>query len=137
MTMARATNKGLFEESILPQGSRAWVSSAGLCHGVRPAVPRGSHPDADSPQAGSVQHYWVMPLSAPHIEAYKPQPVKPEPVIKVKREVVKPVPKPVEVSVVVPKPKIYTPVLTKPVVKAVVRKPLTGSGCGISRKGVP
>lgn len=70
----------------------------------------------------AVQHYWVMPLSAPHIEAYKPQPVKPAPVIKVKREVVKEIPKPVEVVVVPPKPKIYTPVFTAPVVKQVVRK---------------
>ncbi len=68
-----------------------------------------------------VQHYWVMPLAAPHIEAYKPQPVKPEPIV-VKREVIKPLPKPVEVAVVAPKPKIYTPVLTTPVARPVVRK---------------
>ena len=60
-----------------------------------------------------VQHYWVMPLEAPLIEPWKPQPPKPQPV---KREVVKeiPKPKPVEV-VVVPRPKIYTPVITAPV----------------------
>jgi periplasmic protein TonB len=43
--------------------------------------------------------------------------------VRVKREVIKPIPKPVEVAVVVPKPKIYTPVLTTPVARAVVRKP--------------
>jgi TonB family protein len=69
----------------------------------------------------AVQHYWVTPVSAPHIDAWKPQPVKPAPVVKVKREVVKEVPKPVEV-VEVPKPKIYTPVFSAPVVKTAVRK---------------
>ena len=59
----------------------------------------------------AVQHYWVMPVEAPHIEAYKPQPVKPAPVVKIKREVVKEIPKPVEVpEIVAPKPKVYTTV---------------------------
>ena len=71
----------------------------------------------------AVQHYWVMPVEAPHIDAWKPQPVKPAPVVKVKREVVKEVPKPVEVpEVVAPKPKIYTPVFSAPVIKTATRK---------------
>jgi TonB family protein len=66
----------------------------------------------------AVQHYWVTPLEAPVIEAWKPQP-PPKPVV-VKKEVVKP-PEPKPEPVVVPKPKIYNPVISSPVVKATPR----------------
>ncbi len=69
-----------------------------------------------------VRHFWVTPIEAPPIVAWKPQPVKverPKPV-PVKKEVAKVIPKPEEI--VPPKPKIYTPVFTTPVVKPVVKK---------------
>src|SRR5208282_890819 len=70
----------------------------------------------------AMQHYWVTPLEAPVIEAWKPQP-PPKPVI-VKREVVKQPPKelPKPEVVEVPKPKIYNPVFTTPVIKPAARK---------------
>lgn len=70
-----------------------------------------------------VRHYFVIPLEAPHVEAWKPQPVKVAKPVVAKKELPKPAPKPVEVAVVEPpKPKIYTPVISSPVVKPVVKK---------------
>jgi TonB family protein len=63
----------------------------------------------------AVEHYWVMPLEAPVIQAWKPQP-PPKPVV-VKRQIVKQLPKPEPVEL--PKPKIYNPVVTAPVVRQV------------------
>ena len=117
--MAPATNRAVFAESILPQGNpvlaglaRAFGMECVLLAVVVIIPMLMPH------KFEAVTHYWVMPVEAPHIEAYKPQPVKPAPVVKVKREVVKEIPKPVEVpEVVAPKPKIYTPVFTAPVDK--------------------
>jgi len=122
--MARATNKRVFEESILPQGqSRLGWFGAGFgmeCVALAVLI---VVPMLMPAKFEAVQHYWVMPVEAPHIEAWKPQPVKPAPVVKVKREVVKEVPKPVVVpEVVAPKPKIYTPVFSAPVIKTATRK---------------
>jgi len=70
-----------------------------------------------------VRHYWATPIEAPHVEAWKPQPVKVEKPLPVKKVAPKPAPKPVEVAVVEPpKPKIYTPVISSPIAKPVVKK---------------
>ncbi len=124
MNMAPATNRGVFEESILPQGqSRIGWFGAGFgmeCVALAIVI---IIPMLMPAKFEAVQHYWVMPVEAPHIEAFKPQPVKPAPVVKIKREVVKEIPKPVEVpEVVAPKPKVYTPVFSAPVIKTAVRK---------------
>jgi TonB family protein len=70
-----------------------------------------------------VQRYWTMPIEAPPVVAWKPQPVQPVKPIPIKREVVKVVEPPKPVVVEIPKPKIYTPVATAPVAKpATARK---------------
>src|SRR6202044_635457 len=71
-----------------------------------------------------VKRYWTMPIEAPPVVAWKPQPVQPVKPIPIKHEVAKVVepPKPVA-PVEIPKPKIYTPVATAPIAKpATARK---------------
>jgi TonB family protein len=68
-----------------------------------------------------VTKYWSMPIAAPPVTPFKPQPPKPvdRPKI-VPKEVVKEIPKP-EI-VVPPKPRIQTPVFTSPVAKPATAK---------------
>lgn len=119
--MAPVKNRPVFNEALLPEGKRRWGSfSVGLgleCVALTALVVL---PLLIPQKFEAMQHYWVTPLEAPVIEAWKPQP-PPKPVV-VKREVVvkKEIPKPEVVEP--PKPKIYNPVITTPVVKRVVRK---------------
>ena len=72
-----------------------------------------------------VTKYWITPVAAPHIEAWKPQPApkptpRPEPVkqpviVKVAKEI-PPAP------IVPPKPRIMTPVFTSPIAKRATAK---------------
>jgi TonB family protein len=119
--MAPAKNRPVFKEALLPEGKQRWGSfSAGLgleCCALAAIL---IIPLLIPQKFQAAQHYWVTPLEAPVIQAWKPQPPpKPEPV-KIKREVVKEVIKPVVVEV--PKPKIYNPVISTPVVKQVATK---------------
>ena len=84
-----------------------------------------------------MQHYWVMPLEAPHIEAYKPQPVKPEPVIKVKREVVKESRSRLKSPSCRSEAEIYTTAFTAPVVKLSSASSLTSRPMCIVAKAFP
>lgn len=119
--MAPVKNRPVFNEALLPEGKRHWGSfTVGLgleCVALTALV---LLPLLMPQKFEAMQHYWVTPLEAPVIEAWKPQP-PPKPVV-VKREVVvkKEIPKPEVVEP--PKPKIYNPVITTPVVKQVVRK---------------
>jgi TonB family protein len=70
----------------------------------------------------AVKRYWVTPIEAPPVTAWKPQPppppAKPAPI---KHTIVaKEIPKPVEI--VPPKPKIFNPVFTSPVAKPATTK---------------
>jgi len=118
--MAPPTNRPVFKESLLPEGKKRWGSfSAGLgleCVALTALVVL---PLLMPQKFEAMQHYWVTPLDAPHIEAWKPQP-PPKPVV-VKKEVIKPVEVPKPVPVELPKPKIYNPVISTPVVKQVPR----------------
>jgi TonB family protein len=118
--MARKPSGVVFNASLLPDGEARWGSfGVGFvleCVAVTIVVVL---PMLLPQRLEIVRHYWVMPLEAPHIEAWKPQP-KPRPVPVVKRMVAKAIPKPVEV--VPPKPKIYNPVITAPITKRVVAK---------------
>ncbi len=111
--MERRSNGAVFSDSILPDGERRW-SSFGIgfvleCVAVAIVVVL---PMLMPQKLEAVRNYWVTPLDAPHIEAWKPQP-PPKPVIVRKRIVVaKEIPKPVQIEV--PKPKIYNPVITAP-----------------------
>ncbi len=119
--MAAVKNRPVFNDAILPEGKRRWGSfSLGLGLECVTLAALVVLPLLMPQKFEAMQHYWVIPLEAPVIEAWKPQP-PPKPVV-VKREVVvkKEVPKPEVVEP--PKPKIYNPVITSPIVKPVVRK---------------
>ena len=123
--MARITSRAVLNESLLPEAQPRWdLFSAGFglqCLAVAALV---IIPMLLPQKMDLFHRYSVMPIEAPPIVAWKPQPV--QPVVKptpVKREVVKP-PEPPKVAVVEPpKPKIYSPVVTAPIAKpATARK---------------
>jgi TonB family protein len=120
--MVRKSNGAVFNESLLPDGEKRWGSfGVGFvleCLAVAIVVVL---PMLMPQKLEAVRTYWVMPLEAPHIEAWKPQP-PPKPTPVVKRQIVKEIPKPVEIEV--PKPKIYNPVITAPVVKVAKKAPV-------------
>jgi TonB family protein len=116
--MARVTNRAVFVGSILPEGQPRWgFFSVGFgleCIAVTALV---VVPMLMPQKLEMVRRYWITPIEAPPIVAWKPQPkpvVKPAPI---KQPVVakKIEPKPVEIEA--PKPKIYTPVISSPIAK--------------------
>jgi TonB family protein len=122
--MARVTNQAVFATAILPEGKTGWkFMGAGVGLEVLALSALIILPMLFPEKMTVVRHYFVMPIEAPHVEAWKPQPVKVEKPLPVKKVVPKPAPKPVEVAVVEPpKPKIYTPVISSPIAKPVVKK---------------
>ncbi|MGA2900103.1 MAG: energy transducer TonB [Candidatus Acidiferrales bacterium] len=122
--MARIRSRAVFNESLLPEAQPRWdLFSAGFglqCLAVAALV---IIPMLMPQKMSMVQRYWTMPIEAPPVVAWKPQPVQPVKPIPIKREVAKVVEPPKPVVVEVPKPKIYTPVATAPVAKpATARK---------------
>lgn len=123
--MARNTSRAVFNGSLLPEAQPRWdLFSAGFglqCLAVAALV---IIPMLMPQRMDLFHRYSVMPVEAPPIVAWKPQPV--QPVVKptpVKREVVKPPEPPKVAEVVPPKPKIYSPVVTAPMAKpATARK---------------
>jgi TonB family protein len=117
--MASLQNRPVFKEALLPEGKKrsgSFIAGLGLeCVALVAAVVL---PLLMPQKFELVQHYWVTPLEAPVIEAWKPQP--PPKVVTVKREIVKEIPKPIPVEV--PKPKIYNPVISTPIQKPVVAR---------------
>ncbi|HKV04385.1 MAG TPA: energy transducer TonB [Candidatus Acidoferrales bacterium] len=114
--MAPAKNRPVFNQALLPEGKKRWGTfGAGLglqCLAVTFLV---IAPLLFPQKFEAAQHYWITPIEAPVIEVWKPQPPpKPKPVV-VKKVIVKEPPKPEVVEL--PKPKIYNPVFTTPVVK--------------------
>ncbi|HEX2775562.1 MAG TPA: energy transducer TonB [Candidatus Acidoferrales bacterium] len=124
--MARIRTRAVFNESLLPEAQPRWdLFSAGFglqCLAVAALV---IIPMLMPQKLEVVRRYWTMPIEAPPVVAWKPQPVQPVKPIPIKREIAKVVepPKPVVVPVEIPKPKIYTPVATAPLAKpATARK---------------
>ncbi len=122
--MARIRSRAVFNESLLPEAQPRWdLFSAGFglqCLAVAALV---IIPMLMPQKLEVVQRYWTMPIEAPPVVAWKPQPVQPVKPIPVKHEVAKVVEPPKPVVVEIPKPKIYTPVATAPVAKpATARK---------------
>jgi periplasmic protein TonB len=114
--MAREANGTVLNDTLLPDGGNRWGSfGAGFGLEFLAIAAIVIMPMLMPQKLDAVKRYFVTPLEAPHIEAWKPQP-KPQPV-PVKRVVLKEVPKPVEV--VPPKPKIYNPVISSPIAKPV------------------
>ena len=123
--MARVTNQAVFATAILPEGKTRWgFFGTGFALEILALAALIILPMLFPEKMSVVRHYFVMPIEAPHVEAWKPQPVKVEkPPAPVKKVIPKPAPKPVEVAVVEPpKPKIYTPVISSPIAKPVVKK---------------
>ena len=122
--MARGMNGPVFNESLLPDGEKRW-GSFGLsfileCIALAIVVVL---PMLMPQKLQAVRNYWVMPLDAPHIEAWKPQPSPPpKPAPVVNRQVAKQIPKPVEVEVA--KPKIFNPVITAPKLMVAKKAPV-------------
>jgi TonB family protein len=122
--MARVSNQAVFATAILPEGKTRWgFFGAGFVMEVTALTALIVLPMLFPEKMNVVRHYWTTPIEAPHVEAWKPQPVKVEKPLPVKKAAPKPAPKPVEVAVVEPpKPKIYTPVISSPIAKPVVKK---------------
>jgi len=118
--MVRAKDAAVFQSSLLPEGkqrSGSFLAGLGLeCVALTALV---ILPLLMPQKFEAVQHYWVTPLDAPVIQPWKPQP-PPAPKVVMKREIIKEIPKPEIVEV--PKPKIYNPVVSAPVVKQVAVK---------------
>jgi len=122
IVMARITNRAVFNASLLPEAQPRWdLFSAGFGLQILAVTALVVIPLLMPQKLDIVQRYWITPVEAPPIVAWKPQPppaVKPTPI---KREVVKEVPKPKPTPtpvVELPKPKIYAPVATAPVARA-------------------
>jgi len=116
--MTPVKNRAVFTEALLPEGERRWRSfGAGIGLECVALLALVLIPLFMPQKFQAVAHDYVMPIAAPVIEAWKPQP-QPKPVVK--RVVVKEIPKPI--PVVVPKPQIFNPVITAPVVKRVTAR---------------
>jgi TonB family protein len=117
--LAFSKNPSLLGDALLPDGQRRWRSfGAGFVFECLALAALVVAPMLMPQRFVLATHEYVMPLAAPVIEPWKPQPPKP---IAVKREVMKEVPKPEIVRPPV-KPQIYNPVIIKPVVKTVVAR---------------
>jgi len=120
--MVSRSNGSVFNESLLPDGEKRWGSfGIGFVLQFIALAIVVVVPMLMPQKLEAVRSYWVMPLEAPHIEAWKPQPPpKLRPVVR--RQIVKEVPKPVEIEI--PKPKIYNPIITAPVAKIAKKAPV-------------
>lgn len=118
--MAGRSYYAVFNESLLPDGEKRW-GSFGLSFVVQSIALAivVVLPMLMPQRMEVVRNYFVTPLGAPHIEAWKPQP-PPKPAPLVTKRIVKEIPKPELVEV--PKPKIYNPVITTPIAKPTVAK---------------
>jgi TonB family protein len=118
-SMARVANQPTFRGSLLPEAKNRF-GSFGAGFGVQiVALAVVIVIPLMFPEKFEVApHYWVTPIETPVIQPWKPQP-PPKPAVVKKAEVAKAVPKSPEV--VLPKPKIYNPVVSAPVVKQVRR----------------
>jgi len=113
-------NPSVFVGTLLPEGEKRWTSfGAGLgleCLALALLI---IIPLLMPQRFELAPHYWVTPVSVPVVQPWKPQP-RPKPkIVPVKRELMKPMIKP---AVLIEKPKLYDPVMTKPVAKFTRRK---------------
>lgn len=121
--MALVRNRAVFNDSLLPEGQTRWDlfgTGFGLqcvVVGILVVIPMLMPEKLEA-----VKRYWVTPIDAPPVRAWKPQP-QPAPVKPaVKHIVVKEAPKPVEAVIPPPKPKIYNPVISSPIAKPVIAR---------------
>ena len=121
--MARVTNRAVFNEALLPDRRTRWdLFGAGFGLQCLAVAALAVLPMLMPEKLEAVKRYWVVPIEAPPVVAWKPKPAPPPPKpAPVKKEFVKEIPKPV-VEVAPPKPKIYNPVISSPIAKPVARK---------------
>jgi TonB family protein len=121
--MGRAMNQAVFTASMLPERKQPWrYYGLGMGMQIAALIALIVLPMLFPEKMDLARRMWTTPIEAPPVTPWKPQPVKvekPKPV-PVKKMIAKVEPKPVIVEP--PKPKIYTPVITTPVVKAVEKK---------------
>jgi TonB family protein len=111
----KPNNKPVFSDSILPEGpSRARAFGAGFGLECLALAAILIIPIFMPHKLVVAAKDWATPIAMPVISAWKPQP-QPKPVIK-KVVMKEPPPKPVE-TVEVPKPKIYNPVISSPIMR--------------------
>ena len=122
--MAPATNRAVFNASLLPEAQPRWeLFSASFGLQILAVSLLVIVPMLMPQKLDIVQRYWTTPIEAPPVVAWKPQPVQPVKAAPVK-VVAKVVPKPAPTPVIeLPKPKIYSPVNPAPVAR--VAKPKT------------
>jgi len=117
--MVRVTNRAVFNDALLPQGrSRLGSFGAGLGLELIALAVIILIPLLLPQKMDSIQRYWTTPIAAPPVVAWKPQP-QPKPEVVKRPVVIKEIPKPEVVEL--PKPKIYNPVVSAPVVKPKIR----------------
>lgn len=118
--MARRSFNAVFTESLLPDGEKRW-GSFGLSFVFQSIalVIVVVLPMLAPRRLEVVRNYFVTPLDSPKIEPWKPQP-PPKPAPVVKKQIVKEIPKAVEIEA--PKPKIYNPVISSPLAKPTAAK---------------
>ena len=145
--MSRVARAPVFNETLLPRGQRRW-SSFGASLGLESLALAivVAIPMLVPQKLEVVRHYWVIPLEAPHIEDFKPQPPR---LLPVKQLVPKEIPKPEIEEPALPKPKVYMPAITAPVTKVVtpsrlqaqdmppVTKPLPEAPLSIASSAIP
>ena len=112
-------NSGVFAGTLLPEGQKRWSSfGAGLGLEILALVLLIVIPLLLPQKFELAPHEWITPISVPVVQPWKPQP-RPKPKVAVlKREAFKPVIKP---AVLIEKPKLYDPVMTRPIAKIVRR----------------
>src|SRR5580698_1873756 len=119
--MAPATNRAVFNASLLPEAQPRWeLFSASFGLQIFAVALLVIIPMLMPQKLEFVQHYWTTPVEAPPVVAWKPQPPPPAPkptAVKVVKEVPKPAPVPTPVAVEIPKPRVYSPVNPAPVAR--------------------
>lgn len=123
--MALVRNRAVFNDSLLPEAQTRW-DLFGTGFGLQCAIVGilVILPMLMPEKLQAVKRYWVTPVDAPPVTAWKPQPQPPPPPVKatpIKRMVAKEIPKPVE-EIAPPKPKIYSPVISSPIAKPLIAK---------------
>ena len=79
--VSRTGNTAVFKEALLPEGNKRWGSfGAGMMLEAVALAAVVIAPMLMPQKLEAIRNYWVMPLEAPHLEAWKPQPPKPTPV---------------------------------------------------------
>jgi hypothetical protein len=119
-----ARTRAVFNDAILPEGRTRW-DLVGTGFGLQCLIVAilVILPMLMPEKLEAVKRYWVTPIEAPPVVAWKPQPPPtPAKIAPAKHKIVvaKEIPKPAEI--VPPKPKIFNPVFTSPVAKPATAK---------------